>query len=148
MISAPDICEEFGIRIIPANVVPGVGETRAPTTIERIIKRRGEPHARMVLGTLAETANNKAQLDETALWCVSDMLIAAERNFPSIIQNDVEQWYAFFDSLPLGQLQYWCLGLEGVISKRHALGGMIFERMVRKFSALSAQPDLLDDRRL
>ncbi|MDQ0996895.1 hypothetical protein QFZ34_002077 [Phyllobacterium ifriqiyense] len=144
---AASLCEEFNIQIVPANVAPKIGETRAPRTIERIAKRHGEARARFVLGTLADTANNRVCLDETVLWAVNDMVTAAEKNFPSIVTDNVEAWFQFFDSLPLGVLQYWCTDLEGVISKRHALGGMLYERMRRRFGDLAVQPDLLDDRR-
>jgi hypothetical protein len=39
-----------------------------------MIDNLGEDHARMVLMTLAETANNKSLLDEVKIWIASDML--------------------------------------------------------------------------
>lgn len=141
------ICDEYGVAIVPANVVPKLGETRAPNTLSRIMVKHGEEHCRFVVGTLAETANNKAQLDEIAYWCVSDMARAFRKNFPRIIEHDLDAWFGFWDGIPLGQLQYWCLDLEGVTSKRRALDGMIYERAVRRFGPMAAQPDLLDDRR-
>ncbi|OIN06100.1 hypothetical protein BFS86_19540 [Shewanella algae] len=146
-VRAIEICQEFNITVVPANVAPKGGQTRAPNTIERIIRRHGEARARFVLGTLADTANNRVCLDETVMWAVNDLVTAAEKNFPEIINNNVEAWYSFFDSMPLGVLQFWCLDLEGVVSKRHALAGMMYERLKRKFGPLSQQPDLLDDRR-
>ncbi|NLS06262.1 hypothetical protein HGP14_23330 [Rhizobium sp. P32RR-XVIII] len=116
-------------------------------TLDRIRNRHGEAHARFVVMTLSETANNKAFIDETSLWVISDMVRAAAKNHPELVENNVSAWFAFFDGLPLGWLQYWALDLDGVISKRHALGGMIYERMRRPFGALAVQPDLLDDRR-
>lgn len=142
------ICDEYGIRIVPANVAPRIGETRAPKTIQRIIKRHGIERARFVVGTLADTANNRICLDETVMWAVNDMVTAAEKNFPSIVTDNVEAWFKFFDTLPLGVLQFWTTDLEGVISKRYALGGMLYERMRRRFGDLAQQPDLLDDRRV
>ncbi|MGN8022278.1 hypothetical protein ACTJJ7_16370 [Phyllobacterium sp. 22229] len=144
---AVELCKEFNITVVPANVAPKGGQTRAPNTIERIIKRHGEARARFVLGTLADTANNRVCLDETVMWAVNDLVTAAEKNFPEIVNNNVESWYSFFDSMPLGVLQFWCLDLEGVVSKRHALAAMMYERLKRKFGPLSMQPDLLDDRR-
>lgn len=141
------ICDEYGIKIVPANVVPKIGETRAPNTIARIMAKHGEDHCRFVVGTLAETANNRAMLDEIAYWTVSDMVRAFKKNFPTIMEHDLDAWFAFWDRIPLGQLQYWALGLEGVTSKRRALVGMVFERAVRQFGPMAAQPDLLDDRR-
>ncbi len=141
------IFADFDIEVVPANVMPAHGQTRAIATLDRIRKRYGEDHARFVVMTLSETENNKAFIDETSLWVVSDMARAAAKNFPDLVQNDVSSWFAFFDGLPLGWLQFWSHDLDGVISKRHALGGMIYERMRRRFGALAIQPDLLDDRR-
>ncbi|MEN0115419.1 MAG: hypothetical protein AAGD15_01745 [Agrobacterium cavarae] len=172
-LEAEAIFAEHGIEVVPAHVMPAIGQTRALVTLSRIIrfvwrklidahqKKHGfarysdaqrlrheaTQHGRFVVMTLAETANNKAFIDETSLWLVSDMIRAAEKNFPELVDNDVTAWFAFFDSLPLGWLQYWALDLDSVISKRHALGGMVYERMKRTFGAMAKQPDLLDDRR-
>lgn len=150
MIQHPEaeaIFAEYGIEVVPANVMPAVGQTRAIATLDRIRNRHGEAHARFVVMTLAETANNRAFIDETSLWLVSDMIRAAEKNYPELVSNNVSAWFSFWDGLPLGWLQFWAFDLDGVISKRHALGGMIYERMRRRFGAMAAQPDLLDDRR-
>ncbi|WP_245455758.1 hypothetical protein [Neorhizobium lilium] len=141
------IFAEHGIQVVPAHVMPSIGQTRAIVTLDRIRNRHGDAHARFVVMTLAETANNKAFIDETSLWVVSDMARAAAKNFPDLVENNVTAWFSFFDGLPLGWLQYWALDLDGVISKRHALGGMVYERMKRTFGAMARQPDLLDDRR-
>lgn len=144
---AEAIFAEHGIQVVPAHVMPAIGQTRAIVTLDRIRNRYGEDHARFVVMTLSETANNKAFIDETSLWVVSDMARAAEKNFPELVTTNVSAWFAFFDGLPLGWLQYWALDLDGVISKRHAIGGMVYERMKRTFGAMAKQPDLLDDRR-
>lgn len=145
--AAESIFAEHGIAVVPAHVMPAVGQTRAIVTLERIINRHGDDHARFVVMTLAETANNKGFIDETSLWVVSDMIRAAEKNFPELVTTNVTAWFSFFDTLPLGWLQYWALDLDGVVSKRHALVGMLYERMKRTFGAMAKQPDLLDDRR-
>ncbi len=144
---AEAIFAEHGIEVVPAHVMPAIGQTRAIATLNRIRNRYGDDHARFVVMTLAETANNKAFIDETSLWLVSDMMRAAAKNFPDLMNNNVTAWFSFFDGLPLGWLQYWALDLDGVISKRHALGGMVYERMKRTFGAMAKQPDVLDDRR-
>lgn len=141
------VCDEFQISIVPANVVPAIGQTRAPVTLAKIMKKHGLDHMRFVVGTLAETSNNKALLDETCFWVVSDMVRAFRKNFPTLMENDLGSWYGFWDAIPLGTLQLWCLDLEGITSKRRALDGMIFERAKRLFGPLAAQPDLYDDRR-
>jgi hypothetical protein len=144
---AEAIFAEHGIEVVPAHVMPAIGQTRAIATLDRIRNRYGDDHARFVVMTLAETANNKAFIDETSLWLVSDMVRAAQKNFPDLVNNNVTAWFSFFDGLPLGYLQYWAYDLDGVVSKRHALGGMVYERMKRTFGAMAKQPDLLDDRR-
>lgn len=144
---AEAIFAEHDIEVVPAHVMPAIGQTRAIATLDRIRKRHGDDHARFVVMTLAETANNKALLDETMFWSVSDMARAFRKNFPRVMDNDLDAWFSFFDRTPLGQLQYWCLDLEGITSKRRALDGMLWERAIRQFGPMAAQPDLLDDRR-
>lgn len=146
----PDVqaaCEECGFEIIPPNVVPKLGQTRAPATLRYIKQKHGKDDMRFILQTLAETRNNKAMLDEIAFWVVADMLRAFRKNFPAVMEHDVERWYQFWDGLPFAQLQYWCLDLEGITSKRRALNGMVWERAIRQFGPMAAQPDLYDDRR-
>ena len=141
-----DVCAEYSIRIVPANVVPAIGETRAPMTLSKIKQKHGLDHMRFVVGLLAETSNNRALLSEEIYWATSDVIRAFEKNYPDVCANDVEKIYAFFDATPIGVLQVWCLSLEGITSKRRALVGMIFERAIRTFGPLYSQPDLLDDR--
>lgn len=148
MIAHPDaeaILGEFGIEIIPANVVPQAGQTRAVVTVSRIIKRYGVEHARMVIMTLTETANNKARLSETAIWATSDVILAFRKNYPHIMAGEISQFFAFYDRIPVGHLQHWVDGLDGITNKRAALVGLLWERAVRVFG--DPQLDLLDDRR-
>lgn len=147
MTSHPDaeaIFEEFGIEIVPANVVPKTGQTRAVASLHRIRRRYGADHARFVVMTLADAANNKAALDETGLWATSDIILAFKRNYPSIMENNVSLFLSFFDGVPVGMLQYWCLGLDGITNKRAALVGLIWERACRVFG--EPQGELFDGR--
>lgn len=146
----PDVqaaCDEYFITIVPWNVVPRLGETRAHKTLKLIKDKHGKEEMRFVVGTLAETDNNKASLSEELYWAVADIARAFRKNFPTLMENDLNLWFEFFDRIPLGQLQFWCMDLEGVTSKRRALVGMIYERAIRQFGPLAVQPDLLDDRR-
>lgn len=141
---AEAIFEEFGIRVVPANVVPAVGETRAVATLHRIAKRHGAEHARFVVMVLADCANNRAALDETGLWATSDVILAFRKNYPGIMENEVSRFLTFFDGIPVGKLQYWCFGLDGITNKRAALVGLIWERACRVFG--ESQGEMFDGR--
>lgn len=141
---AEAIFEEFGVTIVPKNVVPAVGQTRAVATLHRIIKRYGEDHGRFVVMVLADCANNRAALDETALWATSDIILAFKKNYPDMMENDVSRFMEFFDRVPVGMLQYWCFGLDGITNKRAALVGLIWERACRVFG--EPQGELFDGR--
>lgn len=143
---AEALLSEFGISVVPKNVMPKHGETRAVASVDRIRRRYGVDHARFVLMTLVETANNKTALDETGLWATSDIILAFRKNYPDMMENDVDRFLQFFDRIPVGRLQLWCLGLDGITNKRAALTGLIWERACRVFG--NRQPDLLDDRRM
>lgn len=141
------VCDEFEITIIPANVAPQIGQTRAPFTLASLKKKYGVDHMRFVVGLLAETENNKSALSSDAFNAVSDVILAFKKNYPHIIENETSRVYEFFDATPVGTLFYlFCLPLEGVTSKRKALVGLLWERAERKFGKLSQQPNFLDDR--
>jgi len=137
------ICQEFGVEIVPGHRYPDIGQTRAIETMNRIWKRYGEDHLRMVMRTLCETANNKALLDETGFWAASDLV----RAYADIIEADPEAWFTAWDDTPVGELQFSCHRLRGIVSQRFALAGMVHERLYRRFGPSAAQPDLYDDRR-
>lgn len=145
--SYPDaeaIFEEFGIVVVPKNVFPAVGQTRAVATLHRIAKRHGEEHARFVVMSLADCANNRASLDETGLWATSDIILAFRKNYPAIMENEVSRFLSFFDAIPVGKLQYWLFGLDGITNKRAALVGLIWERACRVFG--DPQTEMFDGR--
>lgn len=77
------LCDELGIKIVDRHRYPEPGEARAVETLARIIRRHGEGHLRLVLSTLAETDNNKGQLDEVLFWAASDMVRAC----PEILER-------------------------------------------------------------
>lgn len=137
------LCAEYGIKVIDRHRYPDIGETRAVETLARIMRRYGEGHLRMVLTTLAETANNKAALDEVGLWAASDMVVA----WSNVVEQRAGDWLAAWDAMPVGELQHRNQKLSGIISQRFALGGQLHERLYAWFGPHAAQPDLLDDRR-
>lgn len=137
------LCGEFGIEIIGKSRYPEPGQTRAPETMSRIVRRHGVDHMRLVLTTLRETANNHALLDEVGLWACSDMVRAS----PEIIEEDAGAWLAFWDAMPVGQLQAIAQEVAGVLPVRYALDGMLYERISGRFGKRFSEPDLFDDRR-
>lgn len=137
------ICAEYGVKIIDPRRYPEIGETRAVATMERILRNFGEAHFRLVMTTLAETANNKALLDEYGLWMTSDLVHACR----GIIDQDATAWLELWDAIPLGRLQFIANDLSGITPQRHALSGMVYERVFRRFGPNANQLDLLDDRR-
>lgn len=137
------LCEEFDIRIIPGHRYPEIGETRAVETMERIMRRYGEDHLRLVLITLAETANNKAAIDKIGLWATSDLL----RAWRGFVEEHMSDWLEAWDSFPIGPLQACNSGLVGFSPQRGALVGQVHERLYGLFGPDAAQPNLFDDRR-
>lgn len=137
------IAAEYGVRLIGKSRYPEPGETRAVGTMERILARYGEDHFRLVMTTLAETANNHACIDESSLWAASDMI----RHWKITIEEDASAWLAVWDAMQLGEMQFLAHQLRGKVPARFALGGMIHERLVRVFGEKAGQGDLFDDRR-
>lgn len=116
------ICAEFSIKIIPGNVQPLPGETRAIGTLRRIVDKHGEAHLRLVVSTLAETTGNQGLITEMSLWAVSDLVIACSE----WIEEDASSWFEAWDAIPLGATMWRCMALSGVINQRHALGGAVY----------------------
>lgn len=137
------ICEEYGIEVVDGRAYPDVKQTRAVATMDRILRNRGEDHFRMVMSTLAETENNQGQLDEYLWWAVSDLVEACKE----IIEAEPTKWLEVFDATPVGQIQFIARDLSGITHQRHALAGMLYERVVKAFGPSANQPDLFDERR-
>ncbi|MDX0512751.1 hypothetical protein [Sinorhizobium medicae] len=116
------ICSEFGIAIVPANVQPMPGQTRALGTLERIMARHGEGHLRLVVATMAETTGNQGFINEYSAWAVSD-LIRANADW---IEDHAEEWFQAWDKIPLGFLMWQCQQLYGFVTQRQALAGMLY----------------------
>lgn len=137
------LCDEFEIEIIGKSRYPEPGQTRSPETINRILRKHGEDHARLALSTLRETANNHVLLDEVGLWCASDMIRAR----PDVVERQAGEWLALWDQMPVGQLQAIAQTVSGVLPVRYVLDGMLLERIQGRFGDRFVEPDLFDDRR-
>ena len=134
------ICEEYGVTIVDGRSYPGIRETRAVVTLDRILTAKGEDHFRLVLSTVAETENNQGYIDKHLLWAVSDLVEA----YSKVVEQDATGWLECFDAAPVGELQVVAKGLR---HQRFALVGMLAERVVRRFGPNAGQGDLFDDRR-
>lgn len=137
------VCLEFDIEIIGKSRYPEPGQTRSPETINRILRKYGEEHVRLALSTLRETANNHVLLDEVGLWCASDMIRAR----PDVVEAHASDWLAFWDQMPVGQLQAIAQTVSGTLPVRYVLDGMLLERIQGRFGKRYIEPDLFDDRR-
>lgn len=134
------LCTEYGIKIVDGRSYPGIRETRAVTTMDRILEMKGEDHFRLVLSTIAETENNQGYLDKYLWWAVSDLV----ETFSHIIEAKPTEWLEAFDAAPVGELQYIARPLK---HQRYALVGMLAERIAIRFGPNAGQADLFDDRR-
>lgn len=130
------LCQEFEIDVIEGTNYPKLGQTRAHNTIRIMIDRFGEEHTRMVLMTLAETTNNRAMLDECAIWAASDMVLV----FRAEIDKDASHWLSVWDSMPVPVFQSRAHELRGRVKPRFALGGMIYLYLRQAFG----QPELVE----
>ena len=135
------ICEEYGLRIVDGRSYPGIRETRAVVTLDRILTGKGEEHFRLVLSTVAETENNQGYIDKHLLWAVSDLV----EQYRHIIETMPTEWLETFDMAPVGELQVVSKPLK---HQRFALVGMIAERVVRRFGPNAGQGDLFAERRV
>jgi hypothetical protein len=141
------ILEELEVEVVAKNVMPRPGQTRSVATLQRIVRRHGVDHARMVIMLIMESVNNRAALDEASLGAVSDVLAAFKRTYPGIYEASTSDLFAFFDQTPIANIRVlFTEGLDGVVNKRSALAGQLWERLVRKFG--QHQDDWLDDRRV
>jgi hypothetical protein len=117
------LCDEFGIKIVPANVYPNELETRAPGTLGKILAKHGEGHLRIVLSTLTETKGGiQALLDETAFWAVSDLVLAR----PDWIEERLSDWLSVWDEMPFGPMMAANQDIRGVVPLRPALAGACY----------------------
>lgn len=141
------ILDEFGVGVVAKNERPGPGQTRSVATLQRIVRKRGFEHGRMVVMVIMQSENNRCALCETSIGAVSDVLLAFKRSYAAIYEARISDLFAFFDQTPIATIRLlFTDGLEGVVNKRSALAGLIWERLVRQFG--SPQLDILDDRKV
>lgn len=119
------ICAEYDVEIVPRNVFPQPGQTRAVVTMCRILSRHGEGHYRLVMTTLSETRGNNALIDEMSLWAVSDLVRAC----PEWVEQRTSEWLDWWDRIPLGPIMATINQLRGFSHQRHALAGAIYYRL-------------------
>lgn len=134
------ICEANGIEVITSTWYPGVRQTRAVCTLNRIYATRGEDNLHWTLLTIGQTENNQGMIDEFLLWATSDLV----KDHMPIIEAETTKWLEVFDLAPIGEMQAI---LRGKKRQRDKLYGMIFERIVRAFGPRSIQPDLFEEKR-
>lgn len=138
-----DLCDEFSVEIVAKDRLPREGQTRAVSTIRKGIDRDGMDNARIVFRTLNETENNKGSLEAETIGATFDLLKACRHHY----EADPERWFRVWDACPVSGLQAIAHDLRGVVPLRHALAGLIYERVWRAYGPLSRQPDLFDERR-
>lgn len=134
------ICEEYGLRIVDGRSYPGIRETRAVGTLDKILTAGGEDHFRLVISTVVETENNQGYIDKYLLFAVSDLV----EKFRAIIEATPTEWLECFDRAPVGELQ---VVAKGIGNQRISLVAMLSERVVRRFGPNAGQGDLFDERR-
>jgi hypothetical protein len=139
------ILAEFNVTVIPASGHIQPGTTKSVANLQKIVRKRGFEHARLVVLLWRETNLRMVPMDSATLWAMSDTLTLVEKNFPHVMASDTETLFKLVDGLPIGWLQQWSRDVDGVIPRRFAMAGQIYERMVRIFDM--PQGDLLDDRK-
>lgn len=140
------ILSELGVEVVPKSIAPKPGQTRSVATLQRIVRRHGAEHARLVVMVIVESVNNRAALDEASLGAVSDVIQAFKRAYPARYEAKISDLFEFFDKTPIANIRaLYTDGLDGIVNKRAALGGMLWERAIRVFG--QPQIDWLDDRR-
>lgn len=140
---ALQILEELGVVVVPKNVAPRPGETRSVGTVQKIIRRHGKEHCRLVLMLITQSENNRAALDEASIGAVSDLVEEFKRIYPAKAENGISELFDFLDRTPIAQIRAAYVG--DCKDKRGRLCGMLQERMMRVFGI--PQLDWLDDRR-
>lgn len=136
------ILTELGVEIVAKNVAPRPGQTRSVGTVQKIIRRHGKDHCRLVLMLITQSENNRAALDEASIGAVSDLVEEFCRIYPDKAENGISELFDFLDRTPIAQIRAAYIG--DCKDKRSRLAGMLQERMMRVFGV--PQLDWLDDR--
>lgn len=132
------ICAEYEIEIIPGNMYPKPGQTRATATIGKILAKHGDGHLRLVLATLSETKGNEGLITQTSLWATSDLVLACSE----WIEKDASSWFDAWDKIPLGFILWHVQELAGKSHMRHALAGAMYLMLVYYSNGRKANRDI------
>jgi hypothetical protein len=137
MTALADICEEFGIEIVPPRQQRqrGPGQTCAEGTLHEILRDEGSAHLRSVLMTIMESVNNRMALVRPVLLAISDILRAHPDWFGAT-------WLEAFDTIDLSGLYEEAKRHREMMATRYVLGGMLLERLRPHFDD-KPQPRLI-----
>lgn len=138
------ILTELGVEIVAKNVAPRPGQTRSVGTVQKIIRRHGKEHCRLVLMLITESENNRVALDEACIGAVSDLVEEFRRLYPAKAENSISELFDFLDRVPVANIRAVYVG--DCKDKRGRLCGMLQERMMLHFGI--PQLDWINDRRV
>lgn len=122
MLNVPslDICADLDVEIVPTAARRGAGQSCASQTMKRILDEHGEGHLILVLRSIAETGNNKAELVAPTIWALSDLI----RAHPSWVEKGLG-WFEALDQVDLGELRAHAKANRRAVAPRRALATML-----------------------
>jgi hypothetical protein len=112
---------ELEITVRPTHAYRAPMTTMAVETMESILSQYGYAHLKMVLMSIAETANNKRELVAPTIWAVSDLV----RAHPHWTQR-ASDWFKAFDKVDLGKLLAFAKRNRDAVKPRAALATLLF----------------------
>ena len=115
------LLSELDIHTVGPRGYCGEMGTMAVESMERILAQHGYAHLKLVLMSIAETANNKRALVAPVIWAISDLA----RAHPSWSERAMD-WFAAFDQVNLGGLSAMAKINKRSIPQRAAIATLLF----------------------
>jgi hypothetical protein len=122
--SVGDICADIDIEIVPTAARRGASQICASQTMKRILDEHGEGCLILVLRSIVETGNNKAELVAPTIWAISDLI----RAHPSWVVKGLG-WLEALDEVDLGELRTQARANRRAVAPRRALATMLYQRL-------------------
>ena len=94
------ILSEFEVTVIPPSGHLQPGQTKSVANLQKIIRKRGFDHARLIVMLWRETNLRMIPMDSPTLWAMSDTLLLVERNFPQVMTSGTETLFPWAGCRP------------------------------------------------
>lgn len=124
-----DLLDEMEIQVVQAHDYRGPRCTMAVHSMEKILRRHGYAHLKIVLMSIVDTTNNRRELIGPVMLGISDVI----RAHPEWAER-ADAWFKAIDKIRLGTLWEQAKANRKAVRPRAAIATKLFDRLYPVFT--------------